>query len=217
MRRRDATTGERYAVVFREQGGRPVAGSLELEPQRVVLTGTADDRRHVLELPLAEVVEVRIGRRPADRLNGHRTLVFERTQGQAVQVAPLELGLLGELAELLAALTGEGAGGDEELAVAVPLKPGCVERARELLRLGPPVDPAALGLSAHYVYLREDEALFVFAGSDVQAQVGNAMRSPALWRAGLAWRDCIAGRPRIVENVQLPPPGTPPDYTWTSS
>lgn len=213
----DRRVGERYAVLFREQDGRPVAGSLELGPQRLLLTGTVDGRRQELALRLAEIVEIRIGRLAADRLNGCRTLVLEREQGRSVQVAPLETGLLRELAELLAVLTGERSAAGEQLAVAVPLKTGCVARARELLELGPPLDPGLLGLTGHRVYVRDDEALFVFTGADVRARVGEAMRSPALWRAGLAWRDCITGRPQIVDGDHLPPAETRPDYAWTST
>lgn len=205
----------RYAVLFCERGGRPAAGSLELASERLLLTSSIDGRRQVLALRLAEIVEIRIGRLAAERLNGYRTLVLERAHGSPVQVAPLETGLLHELAELLAALTAGQATSDEQLAVAVPLESGCRERARELLRLGPPLDPAALGLTGHRVYLRDDDVLFVFTGPDVRAQVAAAMRNPTLWRAGLAWRDCIAGKPRIVERDRLPPPSTGPDYVWS--
>jgi hypothetical protein len=143
--------------------------------------------------------------------------VLERAHGPAVQVAPLETGLLRELAELLATVTGEQATTDEQLTVAVPLKAGCVGRARALLELGPPLDPAALGLTGHRVYLREDEVVFVFTGPGVRTRVGEAMRSPALWRAGLAWRNCIANQPRIVERNRLAPADTSPDYDWTST
>ena len=208
---------ERYAVVFRERGERSFAGSLELDSQGLLLTGTAEGQRHALELASAEIVDVRIGRLAADRLNGYRTLVLERADAPPVQVAPLETGLLRELAELLAALTGEQATTEEQLVVAVPLGDGCTERARALLELGPPLDPATLGLTAHRVYLRDREALFVFTGPDVRKQVGKAMTSGTLWRAGLAWRDCIAREPRIVEADRIPPAATVPDYVWESS
>lgn len=210
-------TEDRYAVVFRERGERSFAGSLELDSQRVLLTGTAEGRRHTLDFALVEIVEIRIGRLAADRLNGYRTLVLERQDAPAVQIAPLETSLLRELAELLAALTGDQTTTDEELVVVVPLKDGCGERVRALLELGPPLDPAGLGLTAHRVYLHDREALFVFTGPHVRTQVGKAMRSPTLWRAGLGWRDCIAHKPQIVEPERIPPAETSPDYAWTST
>lgn len=209
--------GGRYAVVFGERGGPSFAGSLELASRHVLLTGTREAQRQELDLALAEIVEIRIGRLPADRLNGYRTLVLERAHGPAVQVAPLETGLLRELADLLAALTGEQATNEEQLAVVVPLKASCLQQARALLELGPPLDPSVLGLDSHRVYLREDDVVFVFTGPDVRTHVAAAMCSPALWRAGLAWRDCIADRPRIVEHDYLPLADASPDYVWTRS
>jgi hypothetical protein len=140
------------------------------------------------------------------------TLVLERGDGSEVQVAPLGAGLLGEIADLLTTLTSDRARLIDELVVVVPLKPGCRERAEELLGQGPPLDPAALGLTGHEVYLRDAEAVFVFRGPEVIARIGRAMRSPALWRAGIAWQGCIAGRPRVVEDAELD--GTPV-YSWT--
>jgi len=102
------------------------------------------------------------------------------------------------------------------LAVVVPLKPNCLVRAAKLLQAGPPLDPAALGLTSHQVYLREREAVFVFRGPNVSAGVGKAMRSPALWRAGLAWQDCIAGRPSIHRSIETVSSEATPDYSWSA-
>jgi hypothetical protein len=132
----------------------------------------------------------------------------------ALQVAPLGAGLLHEIADLLLALTAERRAGGEVLAVVVPLKPDCLVRAAKLLQAGPPLDPAALGLTSHQVYLRESEAVFVFRGPNVTAGVGKAMRSPAMWRAGLAWQDCIAGRPSIHRSTEMLSSEATPDYSW---
>jgi len=207
---------ERYAVVFREQGGAAAAGALELRPDRLLLRGRAEQLPAELSVPFADIAEIRIGRRPADRLNGYATLVLERTHLPSVQVAPLGAGLLHEIADLVSALTAERRRDGDELAVVVPLKPGCLRRARELLEAGPPLDPAALGLGGHEVYLREGEAVFVFRGPDVGARVGKAMRSPALWRAGLAWQDCIAGRPQVQRSSATLSTGETPAYSWTA-
>jgi len=205
---------ERYAVVFREQGGAAAAGALEMGPDGLLLRGGAGQLPAELSVPFADIAEVRIGRRPPDRLNGYATLVLERAHMPSVQVAPLGAGLLHEIADLVSSLTVEHRG--RELAVVVPLKPGCLRRARTLLEAGPPLDPAALGLTGHEVYLREDEAVFVFRGPDVSARVGKAMRSPALWRAGLAWQDCIAGRPRIQQSPATLSTEEMPAYSWTA-
>jgi hypothetical protein len=208
---------KRYAVVFCERGGEAAAGALELNQDRLLLTGRAAQKRCALSVPLADITAIRIGRLPADRLNGHTTLVLERGRRQAVQVAPVgAAGLLHEIADLVGALTAEQRAGSEELAVVVPLKPNCLLRAAKLLEAGPPVDPAALGLTSHQVYLREGEAVFVFRGPNVSARVGKAMRSPALWRAGLAWQDCFAGRPTIHGSTEVLAREATPAYSWAA-
>lgn len=210
------SAGQRYAVVFREQGRLVVAGCLEVADDHLLLAGGAGERARTLEVALTDIAEVRVGNRPADRLNGYRTLVLERIQLPPIEVAPLEVGLLHELADLLALVTGEAPGTGRTLAVVVPLKPGSLERARELLANGPPLDAAALGLTGHHVYLRDGEAIFVFEGPEVEARVGDAIRSPALWRAGIAWQDCIAGRPRVDKQFRMLAADETPAYTWTA-
>jgi hypothetical protein len=217
MEELDRRGRRQYAVVFREHGGPSLAGSLEVAPDSLRLVGGAGKSARTLEVSLNDIADVRIGRRLVDRINGYRTLVLERSQLPAVEVAPVKADLLHELADLLALLTSERSGSGETLAVVVPLKPGCLERARRLLADGPPLDPAALGLTGHHVYVRDDEAIFLFEGSDVEARVGRAVRSPALWRAGIAWQDCIAGRPRIDKHPWVPAAGEAPVYTWTAS
>ena len=130
-----------------------------------------------------------------------------------MQVAPLGLALLTEIADLLVSLTGSSSG--DLLAVRVPLKRGCLARARELLAKGPPREPAELGLSAHEVYLSETEAVFVFRGADVRAKVGKAVRHPAVWRAGLAWQRCFAAPPEVVDDPALHNLDADPAYRWT--
>jgi hypothetical protein len=205
---------KRYAVVFCERGRAVSAGGLELREDRLLLSGGSGQERCDLSVQFCDLAEIRIGRGRADRLNGYPTLVLERGQMPAVQLAPLGAGLLHEIADLLLAISAERRAGGTELAVVVPLKPNCLLRAAKLLEAGPPVDPAALGLSSHQVYLREGEAVFVFRGPEVSARVGKAMRSPALWRAGLAWQDCIAGRPRIHRSTEMLSREATPAYSW---
>jgi len=205
---------ERYAVVFCERGGPSVAGALELQDGELVLSGGSGEERTDLEIALAEVVDVHVGRRPDERINGHATLVLARDHQLAVHIAPLGAGLLHEIADLLSALTHQRSRAADELAIIVPLRPGCLNRARELLHRGPPLDPASLGLTSHEVYLDHDKAIFVFRGPSVRARVEKAIRTPALWRAGLAWRSCIAGQPRIATKTP-PHPASPPVYDWS--
>jgi hypothetical protein len=209
--------GARYAVVFREQGGPSAGGSLELTPTGLKLAGRTGDRLVELCVTLDDVLEVRIGRRPPERLNGYPTVVVERMAMPAVHLAPLGASLLHEVADLLTALTVSRPDDGDELAVLVPLKRGRLDRAKELLERGPPLDPAALGLTGHDVYIREHEAVFVFRGPNVSARVGKAMHNPALWRAGIAWQGCIASRPRIVKTAAILSSHETPIYSWTAA
>jgi hypothetical protein len=204
-------------VVFRERGGPSAAGALELWSSGLKLTGRAADRLLELRIELKEIADVQIGRRPADRLSGYPTVVLERAGMPAVQVAPVGAGLLHEIADLLSALAVNPIDDGDELTVIVPLKPGCLDRAKELLDHGPPLDPAALGLTGHEVYLRQDEVVFVFRGPTIGARVRRAMRSPALWRAGIAWQGCIAGRPRLVTATPVASSHEMPVYSWTTA
>lgn len=201
---------ERYAVAFRA-GSAAATGRLDVEPDRLLLHGVAGPDVLELEIPFAELAEIRVGRRPEERLNGYRTLVLERTNGPAVRVAPLGLAMLPEIADLLHSLTRPTE--ESVLAVSVQLKAGCLDRARNLLAKGPPLDPALLGLSQHEVYLSENEAIFVFHGSNVRARVNRAIRHPAVWRAGLAWQRCFAAPPQIMELADVSF-DSDPAYRW---
>ncbi len=205
--------GERFAVVFRD-GPRQAAGALQVEPDRLRLCGRMDEANIDLEIPYSDLAEVRVGGLGDERLNGYPTLVLERTTLSPVHVAPLGFGLLREIGDLLLSLTRSAEA--DALAVQVPLKPGCLGRAQRLLAKGPPLDPASLGLSGHEVYLREGEAVFVFRGSNVRAHVGQAMRHPTVWRAGLAWQRCFAAPPRIVEFADLTLDDAPA-YRWAGA
>jgi hypothetical protein len=207
---------KRFAVVFLEGNGERVAGSLEVGPDRLLLSGCSEGRRIALSVPFAGIAEVRVGRRPVDRLNGYATVVLEREGLLPVQVAPLGIGSLHEIAELVSELQGQHRGAGEQLVVVVPLKAGCLGRAKKLLAEGPPIDPAALGLTSHTVYLCAGEAVFVFRGLDVDTKVSRAMRSPAVWRAGLGWQECIAGRPRLSHSVDMLNAEATVAFSWSA-
>jgi hypothetical protein len=178
----------------------------------LLLSGSASDGKLEREIPFSDLVEVRVGRGPTERLNGYRTDILERETGPVVRVAPLGMAVLSEITDLLASLTRDGYG--SVLAVCVPLKPGCLGHARELLAKGPPLDPASLGLSGHEVYLSEGEAVFVFRGADVHAQVNRAIRHPAVWRAGVAWQRCFARPPQVIDRAALLNLDAEPAYRW---
>jgi hypothetical protein len=216
MHKREGGRPQTYPVVFRTDGRTPTAGGLTVSEEGLLFLGGTARRQRRLIVPLADVVEVHIARLPAERLNGHSTFVLERQRRSPIQVAPLGAGLLHEIFDLLIALTSEERSRSDRLAVSVPLKAGCLPQAQKLLALGPPVDPSALALTSHEVYLREGEAVFVFRGPNARARIGKAMRTPALWRASVNWQDCIAGPPRIHTPTDTPPNKSTLAYSWTA-
>jgi hypothetical protein len=208
----------RYAVVFRVGAELPLAGSLRVERQELVLDGRAHDRQEVVRIPLSELRDVRIGRERAERLNGRPTLLLTPGNGPLIQVEPLGLGLLYELADLLATLAVNDQPDVEEVAVVVPLKSGRANRARKLIARGPPFDPGIVGLSRHEVFLTANEVIFVFAGPGARATLQRASHNPSLWRVGLAWRDCMAARPHLADPDDVRRTvGLRPLYSWSAT
>jgi hypothetical protein len=93
-----------------------------------------------------------------------------------------------------------GLGGQmTRLVVIVPLKEGTRARARELLDAGPPFDLAGTALDRHDVFLTDREVVFLFETHGEAARIELAADDPELWKAGAAWRECLAGRPRHAE------------------
>jgi hypothetical protein len=208
----------RYAVVFRAGQGVPTAGALVVETDRLRLEGRRSASGLVeLSVHYAELTDVRIGRTPEERLNGRPALVLGREDAPAIQIEPFGTGLLHEIADLLATLANPHDDSSEQMAVIVPLKKGRLARAEELVAQGPPFDPAALGLKRHQVFLSARAATFVFAGPHARATLERATTDPTLWRVGLAWRGCIAGRPRVSTAPKVQPEdGARLVYAWAA-
>ncbi|MGE5274645.1 MAG: hypothetical protein ACM3QU_12925 [Verrucomicrobiota bacterium] len=208
--------GPRYAVAFRSGGDPPMRGVLVVAEDRLLLEGRGPGGNVALDIAYSELTGVRIARSPEERLGDRPALLLERGPLRSVQVEFFGFGLLHEVADVLGALARK-TGGDDEVAVVVPLKQGRLQRARELVGKGPPFDPRTLGLSRHEVYLTADEAIFVFAGPGARAAVQHASRDPSLWRVGLAWRDCIGGRPHLADAAEAGrAQGLEPVYRWTA-
>ena len=104
MNRRGQPRATRYAVVFRDGRGNPTAGALIVDRDRLRLEGRSADGRVELSVPYAELTEIRIGRSPEERLNGHPTLLVGREHAPPLQIEPLGAGLLHEIADLLTTL-----------------------------------------------------------------------------------------------------------------
>jgi hypothetical protein len=105
----------------------------------------------------------------------------------------------------------------------LPLVEGAQERVAELLREGPPFDPDEVGLGRHQVFLTRNEAVFLFE-AEVPGAADRLLSSSRLWGAAAAWKDLVAGPPRLADDAfswirareddQLSFEGTPgPEYS----
>lgn len=214
MRAPTSSSVVRYAVVFQDADQAPTAGRLEVVDGHVLLTGRRGERLVELDVPSAELSEVRIGRGAHERLNGYATLVLVRRNEASVLVAPLGSVLLHEIADLLVALSTEPMEAADELDLIVPLRPGAQQRVRELIADGPPFDPAALNLQRHEVLLGPEDVIFAFEGPQIRQTLERTLSQPVLWKAGVAWRRCIAGRPRISTPADRTPTRRELIYSW---
>jgi hypothetical protein len=90
------------------------------------------------------------------------------------------------------------------MVVVVPVKESAREQVRALVAKGPPFDLPSSGLEAHHVFLTEREAVFVFEAADRSA-LERLVANVDVWAAAAAWRECVAGEPRLAEDA----------YSWT--
>ena len=186
-----------YPVVWRTGDGAESSGRLELGEHELVLEGAAAPEG--LRIPFDELASVEIGRGPAERINGDKSLVLERHSCERVLIAALGgVGLLGEVNELLAHLRAQHQA-SARVAVVVPLRRGSAELARQLIEEGPPFELEVLGLERHHVFVSEREVVFFFEGESASAAVDALARSPGVLKAAVRWRRILAGRPRLAQ------------------
>jgi hypothetical protein len=88
-----------------------------------------------------------------------------------------------------------------QLVVVVPLNEGAREDARRLLRDGPPFDLEATRFESHQVYLTASEAIFVFDAPGAPATLELGAEGPSLWNLARAWKQLMAGAPRVAETA----------------
>jgi hypothetical protein len=189
----------RFPVVWREGDAVSAVGELVVERELLRFEGARAGEQVEARLRFVEVRGVRVARRAPERLNGRPTIVLDRESASPFYIEPVGAGLLGEMASLLTVLREEGVRRTEHVAVIVPLRKGKEQQAASLVESGPPFELAGTGIQSHQVYVGEREAVFVFGGQDLHGVLERAIHDPALWQAGLAWRNVMAGRPRLVE------------------
>ena len=189
-----------YAVTWQHGDREARSGRLELVPRGLAFEGTGATGVASETVAIGDLREVRVARSLADRISGRQTLVLERRTGEPIRIASIvHPGIISELAEHLASQLGEEHSMSRAVVV-VPLQEGASRRAAELLRKGPPFDPEEVGLERHHVFLTDQEAVFVFEADDPGAAerlAGNGN----LWSSAAAWKDLVAGPPRLADDA----------------
>jgi hypothetical protein len=180
-----------YSVTWHGPDREPHVGRLELGAKALRLTEDAD--AGPIEVGYDELQGVSFRYLENE---GQPSLVLYRPGGSYVLTSTvMEAGVVPELIGHLAELRLLAS---RRAIVILPLKEGALEHARELAAKGPPFDPAATGLTRHRLLLTSHEAIFEFeSASDgaLEALLGQV----DLWAAAAAWRDLIAGPPRLAE------------------
>lgn len=185
-----------YAIKWREPDGQTYLGRLAFGARTLALQGRGPDGPAVdTQIAYEEILNLSIGSRGADRLDGQPALVVERADGRyLVTSAGIGAGIVHEIVDRLADLRG---GALRRATVVVPLRAGALAGVRELVAQGPPFDPAKTALTQHQLLLTEQEAIFVF---EAQTEEGLAalLGQLDIWAAAVAWRDLVAGPPRLA-------------------
>jgi hypothetical protein len=186
-----------YAVKWREPDGQTYVGCLALGPRTLRLEGRRQDGPAVdRQIGYEEVQGLRLGSHGPDRLDGRPALVVDRADGPyLVTGAGMSAGIVQELVDRLARLR---LAAPQRATVVLPLKEGAVDRVRELVAHGPPFDPAETALTRHELLLTPQEAIFIFE-ADTDEGLTALLSQLDVWAAAVAWRDLVAGPPRLAD------------------
>jgi hypothetical protein len=186
-----------YAVKWREPDDRTYLGRLEFGDKALVLEGSQNGRASVRRaLDYDELGGFRLGRLSEEQLDGQPALVVERPGGDfLVTSTVMHAGVLQELIHRLSALR---LAAPRRATVVVPLREGALEQARRLAAQGPPFDPVDTLLTRHQLLLTAGEAIFVFEAQS-EAALEALLAQIDVWAAAAAWRELVAGPPRLAE------------------
>lgn len=187
-----------YGVVWREADESLAAGKLEIHPGSIHLVG----REKAQDIPYDELAAVRVGRSAAERIDGRPSVVLERKHAEPLTISTVaQANLVGEIVDRLTELQ-LGAASGQRAAIVLPLKEGARDAVRSLLDAGPPFDPSRIaGLERHEVLLTASEAVFLFESNADARALDALLAEPVVWQSAAAWRDHLAGPPRIAEVV----------------
>ena len=84
----------------------------------------------------------------------------------------------------------------QRLVLVAKLKEGTGERARELVRNGPPFDPGERGFDRHAVYLTPEQVTFIFECDSADVAVQDLIEERVQSSAFAAWAPLLDGAPQ---------------------
>jgi hypothetical protein len=87
------------------------------------------------------------------------------------------------------------------LVVVAPLKPGSMDRARELLDKGPPFALEDTPFDSHEIFLTVNEAVFVFDRKDNGETLAFDADDPVIAQVAQSWSECLLERPRVARSA----------------
>jgi hypothetical protein len=188
------------AVAWRSPGGEVHTGRLDVNEEGLRLSGNGPKGEFAaVSISYEDLSEIHVGRAADERVNGVRSLIIDSKRIGPIQLVSVEgLGTIFEIGALLAELRSMQTQKTSSVAVVIPLRRGSTEKARSLVREGPPFDPGTR-FQRHQVFVGEREVVFVFEGEDVKEAVQGLVRATTVWKAASAWRECIGGPPRLAE------------------
>jgi len=87
------------------------------------------------------------------------------------------------------------------LVLVARLLPGAHAKAADLLELGPPFDPARVGMARHFAFLTGEEVVFLFEGPEVEWTVDDLVDHPIVAASLEPWKKLVEGSPRIAPEL----------------
>ncbi|HEY8193109.1 MAG TPA: hypothetical protein VIF36_04220 [Gaiellaceae bacterium] len=189
-----------YAVSWKEPGGSPGSGRLELGAHALTLEGQNGSSSVSLAYRYRDISGVRVARAADDRLQDRPTLIVDLAGAGSLRIASVaQPGIVSELASRLSDARHDRRA-SKRLALVVPLKAGARSKAESLLAEGPPFDPATVGLEDHEVFLTDEEAVFVFEGIP-SVLLNQAAQNETLWAAAEVWEQLLEGPIRFAARL----------------
>ena len=85
--------------------------------------------------------------------------------------------------------------------VTAALKPGSTQKARALLKEGPPFDIEGSRLERHMVFVGDDQLVFVFEGDHAETEAGRLLETSRVLERAARLAEVVEGQPSVPREV----------------